>query len=231
MFGLQTFPSRFLCRPAGSALAFGLRRLYPDGCVHCCTTQRPNTHNTSYGRVLYEFHPWCGRDVCIERVLSRAGISVARCRLTDGARSLPLELPLWMFDRQACASIRPTEEPVADLFALRALRFLLAEFTGIDSADRPLSSTDSDLSADWMSCDQNQGKDHAPNSNEAEPVGPVRSVGKNTSLADTAVAQLAGSSAPQDHAPDGPVADGARIKRGGRVRRRDPGVPSGKGGR
>ncbi len=68
-----------------------------------------------------------------------------------------------MFDRQACASIRPCEEPVADLFALRALRFLLAEFAGIDGADRPLFSTDSDLSADFISCDQNRGKDHAPN--------------------------------------------------------------------
>ena len=111
-------------------------------------------------RVLYEFHPWCGLDVCIERVLSKAGISVARCRLIDEARSLPLELPLWMFDRQACASIRPSEEPVADLSALRALRFLLTEFAGFDGANRPLSSTDSDLSARLMSCDQNRGKDH-----------------------------------------------------------------------
>jgi hypothetical protein len=151
--------------------------------------------------------------------------------LIDEEQSLPLELPLWMFDREACASIRLSEEPVADLSALRALRFLLAGFAGIDGANRPLSSTDSDLSARLMSCDQNRGKDHAPDSNEARPVGPVRSVGKNTSLADTAVAQLAGSSAPQDHAPDGPVADGARIKRGGRVGRRGPGVPSDKGER
>ena len=136
-----------------------------------------------------------------------------------------------MFDRRACSSIRPSEEPVADLSALRALRFLLTEFAGFDGANRPLSSTDSDLSARLMSCDQNQGKNHAPTSNEAGPVGSVRSAGKNTSLADTAVAQPAGPNAPQDHAPDGPVADGARIKRGGRVRRRDPGVPSGKGGR
>ena len=193
-----------------------------------CTTQRPNTHNTSYGRVLYEFHPWCGRDVCIERVLSRAGISVARCRLGDKARRIPPELPLSMLDRQACASIRPTEEPVADLFALRALRFLLAEFTGIDSADRPLSSTDSDLSADFISCDQNRGKDHAPNSNEARPAGPVRSVAKNPSLADTTVAQPAGSNAPQDHAPDDPVANGAWIKRVRGVGRRGPSVPSDK---
>ena len=231
MFGLQTFPSRWLCRPPGSAWAFALHRLCPDGCVHCCTTQRPNTHNMSYQRVLYEFHPWCGRDVCIERVLSRAGISVARCRLIDEERSLPLELPLWMFDRHAYSSIRPSEEPVADLSALRALRFLLAGFAGIDGANPPLSSTDSDLSARLMSCDQNRGKDHAPDSTEAGPVGPVRSAGRNTSLADTTVAQPAGSSAPQDHAPDGPVADGARTKRGGRVRRRDPGVPSGEGGR
>ena len=201
------------------------------GAVGDCTTRRPNAHNTSYRRVLYEFHPWCGRDVCIERVLSKAGISVARCRLINEARSLPLELPLWMFDRQACASIRPSEEPVADLSALRALRFLLAGFAVTDGSIIPLSSTDSDLSADWMSCDQNRGKDHAPNSKEARPAGSVRSAGKNTSHSDTAVAQPAGSSAPQDHATDGPVADGARIEKGGRAGRRGRGVPSGKGGR
>ena len=87
-----------------------------------------------------------------------------------------------MFDRQACSSIRPSEEPVADLSALRAPRFLLAEFAGIDGADRPLSTTDSDLSAGLMSCDQNLGKDYAPNSNEAGPVGFVRSVEKTRPL-------------------------------------------------
>jgi len=56
-----------------------------------CTTRSPNTHNTGERRVLYDYHPWAGRDVRIERIVERAGVSVARCRQVGDVPGLPLE--------------------------------------------------------------------------------------------------------------------------------------------
>ena len=54
-----TYPSRSSCRPPGSAWAFGLHRLCPDGCVYCCSNRsiRPDrfaaarwSHKSSFGK-------------------------------------------------------------------------------------------------------------------------------------------------------------------------------------
>ena len=56
-------------------------------------------------RVLYDWHPWAGRIVTVHSVLRAIG----RCSLTREATGLPLEVPLWMFDRDLprVASIPP----------------------------------------------------------------------------------------------------------------------------
>jgi len=139
--------------------------------AQCCTTQLFNTHNTAERRVLYEHHPWTGSNAHVEKIVEKAGVCFARCRLIGDDPGLPLEVPLWMFDRQACSSVRHSERPLIDLSGLSALQFLIAEIANADGHDLTHSSTDSDLSADLMSCDQNQGDDHAPISNETRPTG------------------------------------------------------------
>lgn len=175
-----------------------------------CTTALHNTHNTHDHRVLYDYHPWTGRYVFVEKMVERAGVSFARCRLIGDVPSLPLELPLWMFDRQACSFVRHSERPLVDLSGLLALQFLLAEVADADGHDFPLSSSDPDLSADLMFCDQNQGDDHAPISNETGPTGPVRPDGKNVSVASATMAEPAAADTPQDDRADGTTADGIR---------------------
>ena len=130
----------------------------------------------------------------MERIVGKAGISFARCRLTDSAPSLPLEVPLWMFDRQACASVHLSEHPLVDLSCLSALQLLLSEIVNADGCDLPLFSIHPDSRADLMSCDQNQGADHAPISNETRPIGPVRFAGKTVFVANTAMVDLAATS-------------------------------------
>lgn len=183
------------------------------------TTQLPNTHNTAERRVLYDYHPWAGRDVRIDNIVEKSGISVARSRLIDDVPGLPLELPLWMFDRLACSAIRHRGSPEVDAASLSALRFLLAEVTDTETSDHQVPSTAADLSADLMSCDRNQGDVDEPPPHKTGPVRAVRSAGKNLSVADAAMAKPADTDTSQDHQPDGAVADGARRTSRSRPRR------------
>ena len=57
-----------------------------------CPTRLSNTHSTAERRILYEFHPWSGQEVAIDRVVTKGGVTVARCRLPGGAPS-----PLLLF--------------------------------------------------------------------------------------------------------------------------------------
>ena len=116
-----------------------------------CTTQLTNAHNTNARRILYDYDPWAGREVFVDRMVERSGISVARCVLTGDVAVLPLEVPLWMFDRLACASVRHRPSAEVDLTALSALRLLLGEVLNSVPSDH-LRSSDPDLSADLMSC-------------------------------------------------------------------------------
>jgi hypothetical protein len=58
-------------------------------------------------------------------VIDKLAGAVARCSHDKGAIGRLLELPLWMFDRSACASMRVQTLPHVDIAALRALRALL----------------------------------------------------------------------------------------------------------
>ena len=89
------------------------------------TTQLPNAHNTTARRVFYDYHPWADLDVCIDCVVEKSGVRVARGRLIDDAPGLPLELPLWMFDRLACSAIRHWCSAQVDIAALAGRRLQL----------------------------------------------------------------------------------------------------------
>ena len=107
----------------------------------CCITRFSNTHSTGERRVLYEFHPWAGRDVSIDQVVAKGGVSVARCRLPGSSPGLPLELPLWMFDRLACSTVRRQERAQVDWTALQALLDLLSRVVRDDGGDSDFPPT------------------------------------------------------------------------------------------
>ena len=149
--------------------------------------------------------------------------TVARCSLAREATGLPLEVPLWMFDRMMCSSARREHHPQVVITALADLQALLAEVTGAGRVDPRIASTDSVLSADLMSRDPNQGEVDAPSSYKASPVRAVRSVGQSQCGDDSGVAGPAGVDAPEDHRTDGAIAGGTQPGATDRARRRQSG--------
>jgi hypothetical protein len=87
----------------------------------CCTTRRRNAHGTDVREVLYQWHPWTGRQVYIHEVVERAGCDVFRCSIAGSAADRWLEIPAWMFDRAVCGMVRVDGTPrVASI--LRSMR-------------------------------------------------------------------------------------------------------------
>src|SRR5262245_4022661 len=74
--------------------------------VGCCTTKRLNTHKPERREVLYPFHPWAGCIVYIHELVQKPTGDVGRCSRDAHATGPHLELPMWMFDRAACAAIQ-----------------------------------------------------------------------------------------------------------------------------
>ena len=189
--------------------------------VFCyCTTQLPNTHSTTEHRVLYCHHPWGGRDVCIEGIVKKSGLSFARCRLIGDASCLPLELPIWMFDRVACSAVRHQDFPEVDLTCLLALQLLLAEIADGTTSEQHVPSITPDLSADLMLHHKNQGDQHAQIIHKASAIGAVRVTTGRQSDCDTEMAKPTNADASQDHGTDGAIVDGARHKSPSERRRR-----------
>jgi len=91
-----------------------------------CRKQRQNAHGTEERQVLYELHPWFGRLARLHEVIEKSGGKVYRCSCDGDAVDRWLELPAWMFDRVACATIRTVAVPLVEVAALQALRLLLA---------------------------------------------------------------------------------------------------------
>ena len=145
-----------------------------NGVSRGCTTRLPNTHSTAERRVLYEFHPWFGRQVAVDDVFVRAGISVARCRPPGEVQGHLVEVPLWMFDRQSCSVVRRRERPHVDLTALEALSDMLSLSGGGDGGDSAVGPAAAGWDADLQSRDSSQGANHAPIPSEARAAGPVR---------------------------------------------------------
>ncbi len=187
---------------------------------HGCITRLSNTHSTGERRVLYEFHPWAGQDVSIDQVVTRGGVSVARCRLPGSSPGLPLELPLWMFDRLACSAVRRQERGQVDWAALQALQDLLSRVVRDDGGDRDFPPAACDRRSDLRSGDPSQGADHAPIPPEVHPVRSVRSSGPQPPAEHAAMAESAAANAPAGDCPDdsvvsGTLPDRCRRSRGG----------------
>jgi hypothetical protein len=126
-----------------------------------CTTRRQNAHTTEERKVLYPWHPWAGCIVHIHEVIEKSAGDVARCSHDDGALGRLLELPIWMFDRSACAPMRVEAFPRVDIGALQALRVLL-DAAAIGGVAARLASSNARLSAAArVSHDQNRGEAHA----------------------------------------------------------------------
>ena len=182
-----------------------VRASLPDSTVRSYTTQLSNTHSTD-GRVLYEFHPWTGRDVFFDRMVERGGVPAAHCRLVGCEPCLPLEVPLWMFDRRACSMVRRLERPQVDLTALQALRSLLDRAVRGDGREPGPPSKVLEGQADLLSCARNPRADHAPIPAEARPVAPVPSSERQRPAQHASMAELAEPDASaSDRLADAPV--------------------------
>ena len=90
-----------------------------------CTTERQNTHVNDRREVLYRWHPWFGRSVYIHEVIDKPGVAVFRCNLTGGRSDRSLEVPVWMFDRAACAGCRGVDTAHVGLDTLTVLAELI----------------------------------------------------------------------------------------------------------
>ena len=67
-------------------------------------------------------------------MVEKASGTVARCSRDGATVCRLLELPTWMLDRAACASIRIDTRPRIDVAALDALTMLLVEVAATDAA-------------------------------------------------------------------------------------------------
>ncbi len=101
-------------------------RLFParGGCGNRDTSARRNAHSTE-AVVSYRWHPWHGKTAQVVRSKAKRSETVLHVTVELDGRMQQLELPEWMADAAACASMVPADEPVASADALRALRELL----------------------------------------------------------------------------------------------------------
>jgi hypothetical protein len=144
----------------------------PGAGVARCRTQQFNAHRTEEREVLYRWHPWCGRLVWVHKEFEKLAREVFRCSLDYGESARSLELPAWMFDRAACASMRLATTAQVSCAALLALQARLAAAgAGICGAVQP----DSPVSgAGEGSCTQNREAAHARKARQSKR-SPARS--------------------------------------------------------
>ena len=122
--------------------------------VRRCTTRRLNAHRTTERTLLYPWHPWSGLSVHVHEVSERGSATALRCSLAGDAGRC-LEVPAWMFEREACVPLAVASRPRVGVGALSALRRLLAEATGSGPTEASASAAAGD------SPDQNRGEAHA----------------------------------------------------------------------
>lgn len=150
-------------------LPFIPRRFWGRSVLYNRAGDRP-AHRTDARRVLYRWHPWSGRLVRVRDVVEKAGIARARCALDETIPDLWQEVPLWMFDRVACAGMRVEDRGQVDLATLSALASLVSDALG----KAPARCTG------WTSDDQDRGETHARLTRGAsqarERIGAARSV-------------------------------------------------------
>ena len=85
------------------------------------TTKLENTHGTEFRELLYPWHPWFGLHVGVSAPIERSDGLVFRCNLSGSNAHRWLEIPAWMFDRQACSNVRVAGAAHPDFAALIAL--------------------------------------------------------------------------------------------------------------
>ena len=177
-----------------------------------CTTRRGNAHRTEKREVLYPWHPWAGCIVHLHEVIEKTVGEVVRCSHDCGASGRLLELPIWMFDRAACAPMRVETLPQADIGAVRALRALL-DATAIGGVAVGLASSKARVSgAARVSHNPNRGETHATptaastrSSKWDSAVRSVRYREPRQRGTDAGMADAAGANAPSsDSAADAP---------------------------
>ena len=113
------------------------------------------------------------------------------------------EVPLWMFDRVTCLSVRLRRRPQVDLAALDALQSLLAEVSGPGDHTPAVFSIIADSITDVPSVSQDQGGDHGSISQGSKATGSVRSRQARPFREPAAMVESAGSDTPEGGAPDG----------------------------
>ena len=184
-------------------------RRAPHAASGCCTTERESAHRTDARRVLYRWHPWSGRLVRVHKVVERAGIARARCALDGAVPDLWQEVPLWMFDRVACAGMRVEERGRMDLATLSALASLVSDALGKAPA----------TCAGWVSDDQDRGQAHARSTRGAsqarERIGAARFVrpgGKQRSGGHADMVRASGPDTPECDRADDPADAGPRAR-------------------
>jgi hypothetical protein len=114
---------------------------------------------------LYLWHPWAGYIVQIHEVVDKTSGNVARCSRDGELAYRLLELPMWMFDRAACASMRMDSHPWVEVAALDALTKLLAAVAVTDAAP----SNALVPGAQTVSCDENRGDHDAIGKDRKKP--------------------------------------------------------------
>jgi hypothetical protein len=93
----------------------------PDAIAGDCTTRFQNAHGTEFREVLYSWHPWSGLRVGVHEAIDKSDGIVFRCSLCGSDVDRWLEVPAWMFDRSARASMRAAADAHVELAALTAL--------------------------------------------------------------------------------------------------------------
>ena len=144
-------------------------------------------------------------------MIEKVAGDVARCSHAGAADRL-LELPIWMFDRSACAPMRVEAFPRVDIAALQVLRVLL-DATAIEGVAVGLASSNARVpGAARVSHDQNRGEVHAtPTAASTRPskrdaaVRLIRHEERRQRGTDAGMADAASTNAPgSDGAADAP---------------------------
>ena len=193
-------PAAFRCRRPRP----GWSRLGRSEAFGCCTTQVFNTHKPGKSKILYEFHPWFGRELSVHGVVEKR-MGVARCILQGDVQVRALEVPLWMFDRLACLSVRRRKRPQVDLAALDALKGLLGEVSKPGGHASAAFSIAPDSVTDLTSVNPYQGGDHGSITQGTTATGSVRSRAAGRFREHAAMAESSGTDAAEGNQPAGEV--------------------------
>ena len=109
--------------PSANSPVFRVRGWSVD--VEDCTTGEFNTHKTDVSVVRYPWHPWFGRQVTIQWVRRRAGITILGCTADNESDRPILEIPQWMCESGACTGLCVETNARVDCGTLRTLKLLL----------------------------------------------------------------------------------------------------------